>query len=331
MPKWAHAYYLPSATGRIKTQTDDFIVEEHLPFQPEGSGEHVFLHIQKQGENTEYIARALARLANVRQRDVGFAGLKDRHGLTSQWFSVWLPTKNEPDWKTIECDSINVLKVIRHSRKLKRGVLTGNQFQLLIRDFSGNQALCEQRLTKIKANGFPNYFGEQRFGTQGRNIEIVRALFAGTKKMKRMQRGIYLSAARSYLFNQILSHRISQQNWNQAITGDIFMLGDSHSFFKSETLDESLLQRVNENKIHPTGCLYGKGDILAIEESIISKNNDLTTGLLKFGLEADRRALRVMPQNLEWTFLNQQHLQLRFFLPAGSYATALLREIMEVG
>ena len=328
LPQWATAYGSPLATGNIKTQVDDFIVEEQLPFQADGVGEHAFIQIQKQGENTDYIARSLARIANVRQRDIGFAGLKDRHGLTTQWFSVWLPGKADPDWSEIVTDHIKVLQSTRHSRKLKRGVLTGNQFHLLIRNFSGDSQYCEQQLEKIKVHGFPNYFGKQRFGLQGQNINTALALFAGIRKIKRQQRGIYLSAARSFLFNQVLTHRVKQMTWDQVLNDDILMFADSKSYFKAEIVDDELRKRVNNGILHPTGGLYGKGEMLANELIIIESYHELTSGLLKFDLKSDRRVLRVIPQNLQWNFLNPQQLRLSFFLPAGSYATALLREII---
>ena len=328
IPQWETAYGSPLATGNIKTQADDFIVEEQLPFAADETGEHAFIQIQKQGENTDYIARALARIANVRQRDIGIAGLKDRHGLTTQWFSAWLPGKVDPDWSEIETNNIKVLQSTRHSRKLKRGVLTGNQFHLLIRNFSGNQASCEQQLEQIKNQGFPNYFGEQRFGLQGQNINTALALFAGTRKIKRQQRGIYLSAARSYLFNHILSHRVKDNNWDQVLENDILMFTDSKSYFKIEAVDDELRQRVNNGILNPTACLYGHGEILVNEQTTVDRYHELTSGLLKFDLQSDRRVLRIIPQNLQWQFLNPQQLRLSFFLPAGSYATALLREII---
>ncbi|MCK5872214.1 MAG: tRNA pseudouridine(13) synthase TruD, partial [Methylococcales bacterium] len=255
--------------------------------------------------------------------------LKDRHARTTQWFSVWLPGKEDPDWTEIETEAIKILQISRHSRKLKRGALVGNQFQITVRNFSGDQKACEQQLSTIKMEGFPNYFGEQRFGRQGNNITTALALFDGTQKIKRQQRGIYLSAARSFLFNEILSHRLQTHCWNQALNGDILMFSGSNSYFKVTSLDETTRQRLENKELHPTGCLYGKGDLLAIETPIISKQATLSLGLLKFGLEADRRVLRIVPQNLQWQFLDSQQLQLRFFLNAGSYATALLREAID--
>ncbi|MGR8930945.1 MAG: tRNA pseudouridine(13) synthase TruD [Gammaproteobacteria bacterium] len=333
LPLWPYAYGGPSGTGKIKTVPNDFIVEEFLPFTPDGSGEHVFLQIEKTGENTEYVARLLARHAGVRQRDIGFAGLKDRHGRTTQWFSIWLPGKDDPDWSSLQNENLKILSTTRHARKLKRGVLAANRFELLIREWQGNRKTVEQRLSTIRTHGFPNFFGEQRFGHQGRNVEKALEMFGGNK-VKREQRSIYLSAARSYLFNLILAERIKTQIWNQAISGDVMQLAQSHSLFHVELIDGALSNRVETGNIHPTGALFGKGDNLArgeayaLEQAIIANHSDLANGLLKSELEADRRALRVIPRNLNWEFENDAVLRLSFELPPGSYATSLVREII---
>jgi tRNA pseudouridine13 synthase len=152
--------------------------------------------------------------------------------------------------------------------------------------------------------------------------------------MKPEQRSIYLSATRSYLFNLILSERVKQQNWNQAIAGDVCMINQSNSYFKTDIVDETLQNRMKNGEIHPTACLYGKGEnasaaaALEIENAMLATHPELTEGLLKFGLEMDRRALRTYPDNLTWQFLNSEQLQLSFFLTSGSYATALLRELI---
>ncbi len=334
LPNWPYAHGGPSGTGDIKTEPDDFVVEEILSFTPEGSGEHVFLHIEKVGENTEYVARLLARHAGVRQRDVSYAGLKDRHGRTRQWFSVWLPGKEDPDWSDVETDNLKILETVRHARKLKRGVLSGNRFTLLIRNWQGDRDIAEQQLRQIQQHGFPNYFGEQRFGHQGRNIEKALAMFRGAK-IKREQRSIYLSAARSFLFNLILAERVNTQTWNRALPGDVFKLDKSNSHFREESVDQALLDRLESGDISPTGALWGKGDsgvageALAVEQHIIEAYPELAAGLLKADLEADRRALRVIPEDLSWQFEADNSLCLSFSLPAGSYATALLREVVD--
>ncbi|QSB02364.1 tRNA pseudouridine(13) synthase TruD [Methylomonas sp. EFPC1] len=332
LPEWPYAYGGPSGTGAIKTEPEDFVVEEILSFEPEGSGEHIFLHIQKIGENTEYVARQLARHAGVRQHDVSYAGLKDRHGRTRQWFSVWLPGKADPDWSAIETDQLQVLQTVRHARKLKRGVLAGNRFTLLIRNWTGEQELAEKQLQQIKAQGFPNYFGPQRFGHHGQNINRALAMFAGAK-VKREQRSLYLSAARSYLFNLILARRVEQANWQRAISGDVFKLDGSNSCFTGDTNDVSLSARVEQGDIHPTGIMWGRdgktatAEAGAIESAVIAANAAVADGLIAFDLEGDRRALRALPQDMAWQWLDNQ-LKLSFNLPAGSYATALLREII---
>jgi len=333
LPNWPYAYGGPTSKGNIKSVADDFVVEEILGFETEGSGEHVFLHIEKSGENTEYVARLLARHAGVRQRDIGYAGLKDRHGRTRQWFSVWLPGKDNPDWSVLESDKLNILEMTRHARKLKRGVLAGNRFNILVRNWQGDRAQTENQLQRIKAQGFPNYFAEQRFGHQGRNIDKALAMFQG-EKVKREQRSIYLSAARSYLFNWILAERVGTQTWRQGLPGDVFKLNKSNSYFHADTLDQALIDRIANGDLHPTGWLFGKGqnptsgEILALEQRIIASHHDVATGLLKEDMQSDRRALRTFAENLVWNFVATDVLQLSFALPAGSYATALLREIV---
>lgn len=331
----AFAHGGPAAQGRLKSSADDFIVEERLPFEPEGQGEHSFLCIEKCHENTEYVARVLARHAGVRQRDIGFAGLKDRHGRTRQWFSVWLPGKADPDWSALNNEQLQIVAVSRHPRKLKRGVLDGNYFQIRIRDWQGDVDKTQQQIEAIAQQGYPNYFGEQRFGFQGRNLEKALAMFAG-QKVKPELRSIYLSAVRSFLFNQILSVRVASGNWNQGLNGDVFQLANTHSFFASAEMDDILRQRLAQFDIHPTGALWGKGlsaasaEVLGIEESVVAMYPDFLEGLLKAGLEQDRRALRVKPVDFSWRFEAEDCLLLSFYLPAGSYATALIREIVSL-
>lgn len=326
-----YAYGTPLCKGNIRQRPEDFIVKEQLGFTPSGTGEHVFLLIEKRGENTDYVAGQLARFAGVARRDVGFAGLKDRHAITTQWFSVWLPGRDAPDWTEFTTDSIKILKIDKHLRKLKRGALSGNYFSIQVRQWSGDQDSTVQRLEQIKKLGVSNYFGEQRFGRQGRNIDRALALFKGMK-VKRLQRSIYLSAARSFLLNQILSKRVERDDWNQAIAGDLLMLDQSGSYFKLEDLDENIIQRINAGKIHPSGVLWGRGtseltgSSQDVECAVIEQYSELANGLESMGLKQDRRALRVNIDSLAWKFLDDKSIELNFFLPAGSYATAVLRE-----
>lgn len=334
MPACPYAYGGPSSQGSIKSSPDDFKVTEQLAFQPEGLGEHVFLYVEKCGENTEYIAKLLARFAKVRLLDIGYTGLKDRHARTKQWFSVWLPGKDDPDWKQAETNHFKILNVLRHPKKLKRGLLFENNFQIIVREWQGDKEQMEKQLQILKEQGMPNYFGPQRFGHQGQNIHKALAFFQA-KKVKRKQKGFYFSVARSYLFNQLLAKRISLNNWNKAVTGEVLMFNQSHSYFKADKIDETIEQRINAGEIHPTGLLYGKGqkevalESLAIETEIINNNPLLATGLIENNLSASRRALRVLVNNLYWEFRTDATLFLSFSLPAGSYATALLREVVD--
>jgi tRNA pseudouridine13 synthase len=335
IPVWPYVYGSPSGTGKIRSHPEDFIVNENLAFEPSGTGEHNFLQIQKTGENTEYVVRQLARYANVRQRDIGYAGLKDRHAITTQWFSVWLPGKAEPDWTAFETENIKLVQTLRHARKLKRGVLSGNRFEITLRDWQGDQAKTLEQLSLIKTNGIANYYGEQRFGNRGQNINKALAMFSG-EKVNRDLRSIYLSAARSYLFNHILGQRVAERTWNQALAGDTFMFDRSQSCFQSEIPDAEILRRVDAQIIHPSGVLWGKGaadiaaDALAIEEAVINSHDELARGLIACGLEKARRPLRVQVDDLNWQFRDQTTLHLDFTLPAGSYATSLLRELIEI-
>lgn len=329
IPIWPYVYGQPSGVGHIRTQPTDFIVTENLAFEPSGVGEHAFLRIEKTGENTEYVARQLARFSNVRQRDVSFAGLKDRHAVAKQWFSVWLPGKADPDWSAFSTDTIKVLSSVRHARKLKRGVLSGNQFTLIIRDWQGDQEKTLAQLNAIKTHGIANYYGSQRFGHEGQNVQKAFAMFNGAK-VGREQRSLYLSAVRSFLFNHILANRVRQNLWDQAIAGDTLQFDASHSCFKVDVLDDDIIRRVTAHELHPTGMLWGKGEAIAIEleQSVFAAYAELTQGLIACGVEQDRRALRVNVSDLHWQYLDATALGLSFTLPAGSYATAVLRELI---
>jgi tRNA pseudouridine13 synthase len=331
--QWPFVYGGPSGQGKIRATADDFVVNESLSFTPDGAGEHVFLQIEKCNENTDYVAGQLAKFSGVAKRDVGCAGLKDRHARTRQWFSVWLPGKAEPDWAAFNSDSVTVLQAVRHGKKLRTGALSGNDFQIVVRDWSGDRERLTQQLQAIKNRGIANYFGEQRFGHGGQNVAKALAMFQG-QRVKREQRSIYLSAARSFLFNRILALRVEQDNWNRVLPGDALMLDGSHSYFKCEAPDADIEQRMAAGKLHPTGALWGRGrpDVscaaLDFETQAIAAYPELASGLENGGVDMDRRALRVTIAGIQWEFIAANALLLRFSLPAGSYATAVLREVI---
>lgn len=317
----------------IRSEPLDFQVTENLPFEPEGEGGHVWLWIEKVGANTDWVARQLAEFAGIRPVEVGYAGLKDRHAVTRQWFSVKVEGITEPDWQSMAIEGVTVLKQTRHTKKLKTGVLKGNHFQLRLREMTGDRVDWENALQSIQKSGVPNYFAEQRFGRQGSNLQRAEKWFVDNlKPKKRQQRSMILSAARSWLFNLVLSARVTNESWQKILPGELLQLDGSHSFFHVEIADEELERRLNEGDIHPTGPLYGQGDLLkggdlqSLEEDILNPWQEWQSGLIKQGLKADRRALRLLPESFDWLWDNED-LQLAFSLPAGAYATAVLREL----
>ncbi|MCX4189143.1 tRNA pseudouridine(13) synthase TruD [Methylophaga sp. OBS3] len=319
----------------IRATEADFHVAEQLPFTPEGVGSHVWLYVQKIGTNTDWLSQQIARFANVSPVAVGYAGLKDRHAVTCQWFSVNLQGLPEPDWSQIEGPELTILKKVRHSKKLKRGALGGNQFKLRLTQIQGDKALWQANLERVAKYGVPNYFAEQRFGRQGLNLVKANDWFnGGPAPQKKNQRSMIISAARSWLYNLVLSERIKQQNWNQALAGDIMLLsGTRASYFLAEAADDVIEKRLLEMDIHPTGPLWGKGEApnklqsLALENEVLADWSQWQTSLEGLGLSHERRALRLFPENFTWEFSDDDSLTIAFDLPPGSYATAVLREL----
>lgn len=320
----------------LRASPADFRVTEIPLTLPDGEGEHLWVRLQQTGWTTASAAKILSRWTDAPPRDISYAGRKDRNAITEQWFSVQLPGQPDPtkEWEWPE--GLVVLEQKRHSRKLKTGALKGNRFTLVLREVEGNQAAVNQRLEQLKATGFPNYFGPQRFGRDGDNVAEAMKMFSGEKKVKnRDMRSTMLSAARSWVFNEVLANRIKQNSWNVALQGDLLNLSGSNSLFYCEVLDDETQQRVTSGDVSPTGPLPGKGgdvtvsdDAAAIEQPLLETYAAINDGLIKHRVNASRRALRVMPGNLCWEWLDQNTLQLDFELPPGSYATALVAELM---
>jgi tRNA pseudouridine13 synthase len=334
----SYAYGVPPVRGVLRTQPEDFFVDEVLGFEPDGEGEHVLLQIEKRNTNTQWLAGQLARFAGIPKRDVSYAGMKDRHAVTRQWFSLGLAGAAEPDWDNLNIDNVHVLQHAKHRRKLRRGTLQGNRFHLVIRNLQGDHASLESRLQHIAQAGVPNYFGEQRFGHEGANLQQAMAMFQGKRIKDKHKRSLYLSAARSYLFNQLLSQRVTRGDWNSAIPGDVMLLAGSNSYFVPEEIDATIQQRLASFDIHPSGCLWGKGDTPAqaeaaeLERTLAEAHPVLCRGLEQAGLKQERRALRLPVAELQWELdASAQLLELRFFLPAGAYATTVLRELVVTG
>jgi tRNA pseudouridine13 synthase len=332
-PDWPRATTPPLGAASLRAQPEDFVVEEQMPFTLSGAGEHVWLKVRKRALNTEQVAGTLARLAGVPRRGVGYAGMKDRHAVTVQWFSVHLPGREAPDWAGGLPGGIELLAQTRHARKLQTGAAAGNAFTIVLRDCAGDREALARRLVRIRREGVPNYFGEQRFGRGGENVVRARAMFGGERVASRHLRGICLSAARAWLFNAVLARRVAAGNWNRALEGEAFVLNGTRSFFVADAHDEEIARRLTGGDIHPSGPLWGRGELPAraaareLEETVAAGTADLARGLEAEGLEQERRALRLFPRDLEVEWLDGAALRLQFALPAGAFATAVLREL----
>ena len=331
----AFAFGGPCVTGEIKQKAEDFRVDEIPGFEPDGQGDHVFLTIEKTGQTTNSVANRLRQFCGLQHRDIGYAGMKDKHAVTSQQFSLNLSGKAEPDWSGLENDQLRILEISRHPRKLKRGVLKGNRFRIVIRNLEGDKQQLERRLQQIQRHGVPNYFGSQRFGYQGANIKQARRLFEHElKKIKRDERSILLSSVRSMLFNAVLDERVKQDNWFRLLSGEVINLDGTERHFV-EPVDEVLIKRAEELDVHPTGPLYGlpsralqPTDIAGeIEQNILAEYGFWRKGLEAFGLEHARRPLRVAVRDLQWS-VSDKAMSVSFTLTSGAYATVVLREFL---
>nr|WP_034497948.1 tRNA pseudouridine(13) synthase TruD [Buttiauxella agrestis] len=330
---WLHGK--PQGTGLIKASPEDFVVIEDLGFGPDGDGEQLLLRILKNGCNTRFVADALAKYLKVPAREVSFAGQKDKHAVTEQWFCVRLPGKEMPSMSAFQLEGCQVLEYARHRRKLRLGALKGNNFTLVLRDVS-DRAELEQRLNKILHQGVPNYFGSQRFGIAGNNLhQAVRWAQSNAPIRDRNKRSFYLSAARSAMFNQIVSERLKKPDFNQVIDGDALQLAGRGSWFVATPEEMPELQnRVDAGELLITAPLPGDGAwgsqnaALTFEQECVAQETDLQSLLVRERVEAARRAMLVMPKELSWAWWDDITVELKFWLPAGSFATSVVRELM---
>ncbi|MFT7722917.1 MAG: tRNA pseudouridine(13) synthase TruD [Roseateles sp.] len=316
LPPWPNAYPASGARATLKGLNEDFVVTE-LPLQPPaGEGEHLWLDVEKNGANTAFVAQRLAEAAGVQERDVGYAGLKDRYAITRQWFSIYLPNGREqggtPDLTQLQHPEFKVLGQARHVKKLRPGDLLGNHFRIVLRGVAGDRDAIEANLKAVASQGVPNYFGAQRFGFEGGNVEQGRAMLAREIRVRNpKKKGLYLSAVRSFVFNEVLALRIRQGLWGQALPGDV--------------LDDAG---------RPTGPLWGRGRVSttgqaqALEMGVAERHPTLCDGMEHAGLDQERRALVANPVDMAWQWPQADQLVLAFSLPAGNYATAVLNEIL---
>ncbi len=306
---FAYGYEVLLGSAELKVEPEDFVVvEEFDEASLSGVGEHVCLKIRKREQNTRWVAAALAEIAGVAERDIGFCGMKDRRAVTTQWFSV----AHADEWRmpSLAIPDCEVLQVVRHQRKLRRGSHRGNHFALRLRNVSSDteRMVLDERLALIAKSGVPNYFGQQRFGIAGQNlVEADRLLGRGRQRKMGGRQGIFLSAARSYLFNQVLSERVKTKSWTKVMDGEVT----------------------------PQGPLWGrgrsgsKGELAELESRVLADYQSWCNALEHLGLDQQRRDLQLIPDRFEWCWQGRD-LCLSFALPVGTYATSVLRELLEV-
>lgn len=316
LPDWPRAHGSPLFAAGLRTTPLDFQVTEHLGWDFSGDGEHDYLWIEKTGTNTEWVARQLAHYAGVPARDLGYAGLKDRHAVTRQWFSI--PRWNTPEWSAFAAEGVQIVDRQRHARKLRRGAHRANAFHILLRCKEVVDAEpFEARLEMIRRLGVPNYFGEQRFGRQAGNLQLADE-WAGGKRLPRPKRSLAISTVRSFLFNEALAERVRGGTWNHLVAGDLANLDGTGSVFDTCEIDDTLRRRCDEMDVHPAAALVGAGS--GIEPEAWQQALD------RARVEPGTRSLRLPVRDLRSEF-TEAGVLLGFTLDRGAFATAVLREL----
>ncbi|WP_454901098.1 tRNA pseudouridine(13) synthase TruD [Aggregatibacter sp.] len=323
----------PKQTALLKAECADFVVKEQLGYDMSGDGEFIAVKVRKTDCNTLFVGEQLAKFAGISARNMSYAGLKDRKAVTEQWFSLQMPGQPTPDFSQFSLEGVEILDVTRHQRKIRIGSLQGNHFEILLRNVEETDEL-KVRLDFLAKNGFPNYFTEQRFGRDGNNLTQALRWANGEIKVKdRNKRSFYLSAARSEMFNLILSKRMELNLAQQILVGDVLQLNGSHSWFvvdESEDLAQ-LQQRLAQQDVLLTAPLIGEEEKSAVdfEHEIFAQHQALFALMRQERMKAARRPILMHPQHFQWQF-EPNGLRLQFALPAGSYATALIRELVNI-
>ncbi len=323
----------PKQTALLKAECADFVVKEELGYDMSGDGEFVAVKVRKTDCNTLFVGEQLAKFAGISARNMSYAGLKDRKAVTEQWFSLQMPGQPTPDFSQFSLEGVEILDVTRHQRKIRIGSLQGNHFEIFLRNAEETDEL-KVRLDFLAKNGFPNYFTEQRFGRDGNNLTQALRWANGEIKVKdRNKRSFYLSAARSEIFNLIVSKRIELNLAQQILVGDVLQLNGSHSWFvvdESEDLAQ-LQQRLAQQDVLLTAPLIGEEEKSAVdfENEIFAQHQALFALMRQERMKAARRPILMQPQQFQWQF-EPNGLRLQFALPAGSYATALIRELVNI-
>ena len=329
---WAYLHGKPKASAKFKTVPEDFVVTENLGFELTGEGENVFLLIEKTQLNTQQVCEYLAKFFGRRLRDIGYAGLKDKQSVSRQWFSVQMNVTQDIDLTKLGTENIRLIEHSRHIKKLKVGALKSNHFDILLRDVTDVIDTIGQ-LEKIIKHGVPNYFGLQRFGFKGNNLNWADRMSNGEDIKNKKIKGFALSASRSYIFNQVINERLKQNIFTQPVNGDVFILNGSNSYF-SQDVDDEINKRLLENDIRISAPLFGKGnfettgEVLELESNTANQHVNWQKMLCEHGLKQERRSILLMPDNLTWQ-VKGNDLLISFDLSTGCFATSVLRECVD--
>lgn len=348
----------PVGSARFKSRPEDFEVEEILGFEPTGEGEHALLWVEKVDRNSNDVAAQFAKRLGLRRRLVNHCGLKDKFAVTRQWFSLHLPGLPTPPAESLEGDNVKVLASTRNLRKLRRGCHQGNRFAIRLRDCDLSPEAAVARWGEIERRGVPNYFGPQRFGRDGGNIELAKRFFAGefgfddwspphrreidrgeqmpSLHIDRLLRGILISAARSLLFNACVAQRVEAGIWDEPIEGEVFGFSHQRSLVIPSNRRGDEIERFRQGMLELTAPLWGEGELLSFgtlrdqEIAVAGSYPEIIAGLSRFNLRQERRVIRLRPLNSSLDWEGPRTLVLRFELPKGAYATTLLREFVRL-
>ncbi len=323
-------------SAKFKMYPQDFLVEEILGFDPSGEGEHCLAWIEKTNRNSNDIASLLADKLGIRRRLISHCGLKDKHAVTRQWFSMHLPGQATPIAKDLEAEGVRVLTLTRNTRKLHRGSHFGNRFVIRLRECGFSKVEVATRWQAISERGVPNYFGPQRFGLNGDNVDLARRFLAGELRVQdRVLRGILISAARSFLFNACVGQRVQVGNWGQPLDGEVYGFANNRSLVLPDNIRGDEPQRVCDGTLELTAPLWGAGELIsrgcvkAIEANLESCYPDFCQGLARLNLSQERRVMRLTPKSPRLNWETDATLELSFDLPKGTYATTVLRELAD--
>ncbi len=330
--------------GKIKEKPEYFLVEEIPLYDPCGDGEHLFVSITKKNKTTREIQQELAKLLGLKPRHIGCAGMKDKYAVTTQVFSIKTGKLSEEKIKAV-CKAIeeNLGVKVRwaklHKNKLRTGHLLGNKFSILITEIKIEKNEAKERVKKIldiiKRTGLPNFYGPQRFGVRGENIKKGLEIIKGKRRIKnKWVRRLLLSAYQSYLCNLYLAERLRHSLFDKIMKGDIAKKYETGGMFVVENVEREQ-KRYEAKEISFTAPIYGKKmwwpkyDALKFEKEVLEKSDVTIEELEMVNASGTRRTGRIFPQGLRARFTDKG-LKLSFFLPKGSFATVLLREIMKI-